>query len=149
MTRGPAKLPKTQTEATVKAKVKSLLDKYGWFWWMPPANGYGKSGVSDFHAILPGVFMVVETKFGRGKATELQIGFLNTIKSARHFAFIVSDKTLPDFEKFLDAFAQASKLSQHGQQVPAEIGGPMLDAIRVLQDYPQGGSKPNLGSTLQ
>ena len=57
------------TEKDVKAEVKKLLNAHDWFWWMPPANGFGKAGISDFNALKKGVFLAVETKFGSKKPT--------------------------------------------------------------------------------
>ena len=35
---------KKHLEGDIKADVKKVLDEFGWFWWMPPANSFGKSG---------------------------------------------------------------------------------------------------------
>jgi hypothetical protein len=77
------KLKSMRDEKGVKENVKRLLDAFDWFWWMPPANGYGKVGVSDFHAIKDGVFLAIETKFGSNKPTHHQRAFLETINAAR------------------------------------------------------------------
>ena len=51
------------SESDVKKYVKKILDDHGWKWWMPPANGFGQAGISDFNALRSGVFLAVETKF--------------------------------------------------------------------------------------
>lgn len=121
-------------EAHVKDDVKALLDKYQWFWWMPPANGYGKSGVSDFHAVKTGTFMAIETKFGTNKPTAMQIGFLNSIRAADGFAFVVSDRNIDWFEAFLDSFQIATEATSRREEVPQEHGARMLNAIAELSN---------------
>ena len=126
-----------RSERDVKKKVKALFDKWSWFWWCPPANGYGASGISDFHALKHHVFMVVETKFGSNKPTALQKGFLNTIQSegCGGYAFVVNDKNWPFLEGFLESFEIATQCQSRNEEVPAEHGARMLNAIKVLTDY--------------
>lgn len=122
------------TEKDVKFKGKTLLDKYGWFYWMPPANQFGSSGISDLHAVHTNVFMVVEFKFGTNKPTALQKGFLTTIQAAGHFAFVVNDKNMDYFESFLAAFARASTSVQKGGEkaIDPNDGSIMLNAVHEL-----------------
>ena len=128
------------TEKDVKIKGKALLDKYGWFYWMPPANQFGSSGISDLHAVHYNAFMAVEFKFGSNKPTVLQKAFLNTIRAAGHFAFVVNDETLVIFEAFLKAFQNAATAVQkaggdEGAIDPTD-GAMMLNAINDLsRDY--------------
>lgn len=140
------KFPRTKNETNeTKKEVKKLLNKHGWFWWSPPANGLGKTGISDVHAVRPGVFMVVEAKHtetSRG-LTSNQIGFLNSIKGANHFAFVVDETTLIHFQRFLELFEAAAQLQTKNKPVPVEIGGPLLDCIRAMTDYPEI-QEPNL-----
>lgn len=126
---------KTHTkEAHVKDDVKALLDKYGWFWFMPPANGYGASGISDFIAIKGGVFLAVETKFGSNKPTALQIGFLNSIRACRGFAFVVNEKNLEWMDAFLESFDIAVLAQARQQEVPPEHGARMINALAELSN---------------
>ena len=83
-----------KNEKDVKAKVKKLLDQYKWFWFMPPANAYGRSGIADILALKAGVFLAIETKFGSNKPTALQIGFLNSITAESGYGFVVNDQNL-------------------------------------------------------
>lgn len=122
-------------EKGVKRKVKQLLDKHGWFWWMPSANGYGTSGVSDFCALKAGVFLAVETKFGTNKPTEMQKAFLRSIQAESGFGFVVTDKSLPEFEFWLAAFERSSQAYAGGAREEAADGAGMLDAMRVMQAY--------------
>lgn len=125
---------KWKKEADVKKAVKAILDKYDWFWWMPAADVYGSSGVSDFNAIWSGVFMVIETKFGSNKPTALQIGYMNSIRNADGFAFVVNEKNIDWLEAFLDSFALATQRQRKSLEVPQEHGAQMLNAIAELSN---------------
>ena len=129
MSRG---LPNTKNESHVKRDVKKLLDKYGWFWWMTPANGFGRSGISDFCAIKSGMFLAVETKANGGKVTAMQQGYLESVRSCDHFAFVVRETSIKAFETFLKHLDLSIEITAKGETPGAEIGGPMLDAIKVL-----------------
>lgn len=120
-------------EKDVKKAIKKLLDKFGWFWWMVPANGYGKSGVSDIHALKAGVFLAIEAKFGSNKPTALQIGFLNSINAEDAYGFVVNDKNLDELEAFLFNFDEQAKEVATNQRMNNEAGARLIDAIRELQ----------------
>ncbi len=124
-----------KNEKDVKKQVKKLLDQYNYFWFMPPSNAYGKAGISDIIALGQGVFLAIETKFGSNKPTALQIGFLNSIRAEKGFAFVVNDKNIDWLEAWLAAFKRgADAISK--QQMPAdEDGAMMINAIRELTDY--------------
>lgn len=125
---------KLANEKDVKREVKKLLDAHGWFWFMPPANGFGKAGISDFLAIRGGVFLALETKFGGNKPTALQVGFLNSIRTEKGFAFVVNEKNLDWFKAFLIHFDAAAEAVAGSQQVTELDGGEMLNAISVLTE---------------
>ena len=122
-----------KNEKDVKAKVKKLLDKYGWFWWMPPANGFGQSGISDFNAVKDGVFMAVETKFGSNKPTAMQGAFLRSINQESCFGFVVTEKTLEWFDTFLEEFERSKIDVSEKKAMAHESGAALIDAIRALQ----------------
>lgn len=129
------KKPKVyRSEADVKKEIKRLLTEHGWFWWMPPANAYGKSGISDIHAVRSSMFMVVEAKFDGNKPTALQIGFLNSVRTERHFAFVVDEKTVTFFAQFLVMLDQAVEAQSKNLEVPIEVGSAMINAIKVMTD---------------
>lgn len=119
-------------EADVKAEIKKLLNKHKWFWWMPPANGFGASGTSDFNALRDGVFMAVEAKFGSNKPTPLQVGYLNSVTAAGGMAFVVNEKRLELFAKWLDAFDRSALAAAQKKSIAHEDGAVMLDAIREM-----------------
>lgn len=121
-----------KNEKDVKKKVKKLLDEYGWFWWMPPANGYGAAGISDFHALKADVFMVIETKFGSNKPTANQVGFMNSIQAEGAFAFVVNDQNIEWLEEFLKRFDAATKSAATKEEIKNEDGAALIDSIRAL-----------------
>lgn len=94
-------------EADVKAKVKRLLERHSWMWWMTPANGFGRSGIADFCALKRGIFMAIETKLGTNKPTEQQKAYLRSVRKEGGYAFVVSDVTLDAFEQWLSVFEYA------------------------------------------
>ena len=84
-------MAKINSESAVKREVRKLLVNYGWFVWMPPANGYGKAGISDFHALKDGKFLAIETKYGSNTPTALQSKFLADIELAGGWAIVVNE----------------------------------------------------------
>lgn len=121
-----------KNERDVKAKVKKLLDQHGYFWFMPPANAYGKSGIADILAIKAGVFLAIETKFGSNKPTALQNAFLESIRAESGFGFVVNEKTIDQLEAWLVAFDRSAEMAGKSQQMAHEDGAALLDAIRAL-----------------
>lgn len=119
-------------EADVKAEIKSLLKRHGWFWWMPPANGFGKAGATDFHALRGGVFLAIEAKFGTNKPTPLQVGFMHSIHAEGGLAMVVNERRLDAFTTWLEAFDRSAKAVQEKKTVAPEDGAAMLDALREM-----------------
>lgn len=124
---------KFPNEKDVKSHIKRLLDKHEWFWWMPPANGYGQTGISDFGAIRSHVFMVVEAKY-ETKVTPMQKGFLSSVAGAGGHAFVVSHKNIESFEAWLDAFDRSIERGMKGDEPTHEDGAIMLNAMKELTD---------------
>ncbi len=120
------------SEKDVKREVKKLLDQHDWFFWMPPANGFGKAGISDFNALKHGVFLAVETKFGSNKPSPMQVGYLNSIRAEQGFAFVVNERNLAWLGIWLAAFARATEAASKQQMPTPEDGAAMLDAIRAM-----------------
>jgi len=126
------KPPVYTNEKDVKREVKKLLDKHGWFWWMPPANGFGKTGIADINAVRKGVFLAVETKFGANKPTIMQTAFLNSVRQEDCFGFVVCEKRVVWLAMWMQAFDNAVAAQQRQEEPAAEDGAAMIDAIREL-----------------
>ena len=130
----PIDMSRVKDEKGVKAKVKQLLNLHGWFHWMPGANGYGTTGVSDHLAIKDGVFLAVECKFGYNKPKPLQKAFAAQIMANDGFAFCVNERNIDHLAYWLESFEFATQCQMRGQEVPAEHGSRMLNAISALTD---------------
>ena len=127
-------MPSYRNEKDVKKQVKALLDRFGYFWFMPPANGYGKAGISDIIALWRGTMIAIETKFGSNKPTPLQIGFLNSIRKEDGFAFVVSDRNIDWLEAFLESFENATMAQAKGEKPRDEDGARMINALAELSN---------------
>ena len=121
-------------EGDVKNQVKKLLKRHGWMYWMPPANGYGGTGISDFNCLRNGVFLAIETKFGKNKPTVNQKMFLNEVMIQDSFAFIVTETNIVFFEQWLNAFDRACEATRNNKEPSNEDGSLMLNAIKVLTE---------------
>lgn len=125
-----------KNEGDVKKRVKAILDQYKWFWWMTPANGFGKSGISDISALKDGVYMAIETKFGSNKPTAMQKGYLSSVQSQGAFAFVVNDHNIGWFDVFMQAFTRSVEAKKKNTEPLDEDGAAMLNAIHAMtQDY--------------
>lgn len=120
------------SEADVKKQVKKLLTQHNWFWWMPPANGFGRTGISDFNALRNGVFLAIETKFGNNKPTPMQVGFLDSIAAESGMAFMVNEKNLDALAVWLERFDQSVKAQSEGRDIEQSDGAAMLDAMAAM-----------------
>jgi hypothetical protein len=123
-----------KNEKDVKKEVKRLLETHGWFWWMPPANGFGRVGISDINALRDGVFLAVEAKFGYNKPTPQQRAFLQSITSQSAFGFVVNEKTVGSLQVWLEAFDRARDCASQGTKVLDDDGAAMLNAIAVMTE---------------
>ena len=108
-----------KNEGDVKKAVKKILKEAGWFFWMPPANAYGRSGIADINAVKDGLLLVVETKFGDNKPTPLQAMFLKDVHEAGGLAWVVRETSLDKFESVILgqlAVAASAKLTLGDQR---------------------------------
>lgn len=94
--------PTLRSEACVKREVKKLLTAAGWFWWMPPANGYGKAGIADFNALKQGDFLAIETKYGDNKPTPAQLRYLQQVWAHGGVGFVVDESRLGPLSWWLE-----------------------------------------------
>lgn len=130
----PISVAHITNEGGVKKIIKELLNVHGWFVWMPAANGFGKQGVGDFNALKDGVFLNVEAKHKYNKPSAQQKGFAAQVIANDCFALCVNEKTLDHFAWFLESFEISKQFQMRGQEVPAEHGSRLLNAISVLTD---------------
>lgn len=89
-----------KNEGDVKKAVKKVFNSYGddiWYF-MPPANGYGRSGIPDFLGCYKGRMFAVETKFGNNQPTNNQVRELNNLKYNEAQVWIVNDRNLMVWE---------------------------------------------------
>lgn len=126
------KVTQFTNEGDVKRQVKKLLNQHNWFWWMPPANGFGRAGIADFNALRGGVFLAIETKFGGNKPTAQQRGFIESIRAEDGMAFVVSEKNLDALAVWLERFDLAVQAQAEQRDVDPSDGAAMLDAMRAM-----------------
>ena len=88
-------------EAKVKAKIKKTLEELGCYYFMPPANGYGRAGIPDFVGCLRGRFIAIEAKAGKGTTTALQDREIRRIKDAGGFVLIVNETNLHNLKNLI------------------------------------------------
>jgi Holliday junction resolvase len=88
-------------EAKVKKKCTDLLKKYKAYYFMPPANGYGRAGIPDIVGCYNGKFFGVECKAGVNTTTPLQNRELEAIVFAGGAAFVIREDNLVLLEHWL------------------------------------------------
>lgn len=88
-------MPTFKNEADVKKVVKKVLATTDNCWWfMPPANGFGRSGIPDFVGVVNGYAFAVETKFGRNDPTANQLREMANATKAGTKVWIVRETSL-------------------------------------------------------
>lgn len=81
-----------KNEGDVKKIVRAVLKDTDKCWWfMPPANGYGRAGIPDFVGWVNGCPFAVETKFGKGVTTANQNREINEATYAGGEVWIVRE----------------------------------------------------------
>ena len=95
-----------KNEKDVKKAVRKVLDSVDkCYYFMPPANGYGRSGIPDFIGHVNGYFFGIETKFGNNDPTANQIRELGNIKATGGMCWIVRDISISKWEAEFRGFA--------------------------------------------
>jgi hypothetical protein len=88
-----------KNEGDVKKIVKETLKSSPVCWWfMPPANGYGRSGIPDFIGCVNGYMFAIETKFGRGTTTANQDREIAALSQAGAQVWIVRETSVDVWE---------------------------------------------------
>ena len=88
-------------EGKVKAKLKTMLDKLGIYYFMPATGGYGRSGVPDIVGCFDGMFFGLECKAGKNKPTPLQERNLEEIGNAGGIQMVVNEDNARDVDKLI------------------------------------------------
>ena len=81
-------------EGKVKKKIKNILEELGMYYFMPPANGYGRAGIPDFIICSKGRLIAIESKAKNNKPTALQARELQRISDAGGVALVVNEDNL-------------------------------------------------------
>jgi Holliday junction resolvase len=91
-------------EVKVKAKVKVALVELGFYYFMPPANGFGRAGIPDIVGCrTDGRFFGIECKAGKGKTTALQDRELYRIQQAGGIALVINEDNIDQLKELLNA----------------------------------------------
>ena len=88
-------------ETKVKDKIKTILKELKCYYFMPSANGYGRSGIPDFIGCLNGAFFAIETKAGKGTTTALQDREIQRIKDAGGIALVINEENIDTLKRTL------------------------------------------------
>ena len=88
-------------EAIVKLKIANTLKELGCWYFMPPANGYGRAGIPDFIGCMNGLLIAIEAKAGKNKPTALQLREIDRIKAAGGYAIVVNEENVDDLKTLL------------------------------------------------
>jgi hypothetical protein len=84
-----------KNEGDVKKIVKNVLNDSEYCWWfMPAANGFGRSGIPDFIGCVNGSMFAVETKYGKGTTTANQEREISTLTRCGAKVWIVRETSV-------------------------------------------------------
>lgn len=89
-------------EAKVKKQIKQILEELKCYYFMPPANGYGRAGIPDFVGCLNGRFIAIEAKAGKGRTTALQDREMEKIEASGGFVMVVNENNLDSLKRVLE-----------------------------------------------
>ena len=88
-------------ESKVKDKLRKQLDAMGIYHFMPPANGFGRSGIPDIIGCFNGQFVAFECKAGKNIPTALQEREMRNIQAAKGWAFVINEDNVDNIEALL------------------------------------------------
>ena len=100
-------------EKRVKRAVEAMLKSMGVYYFFPPANGYGRSGIPDIICCANGYFLAIECKAGGNKPTPLQIREIENIRLAGGVA-VVANET--NYELLREVLGSIIKRKSHGEE---------------------------------
>lgn len=81
-------------EESVKRVIRRILDHYNFFNFMPPANTYGKAGISDILTVGNTRLVAIEAKYGSNKPTANQLDFGNDIERSGAMFAVINEKNI-------------------------------------------------------
>jgi hypothetical protein len=96
-------------EAKVKAKIKTILKKYGVYYAMPIGTGYGNAGVPDFLCCVSKYFVAIEAKANGGKPTALQTKNIEQINACGGLALVVDENNLTMLDELIKEMLKGAK----------------------------------------
>jgi hypothetical protein len=90
-------------EGKIKDKVSAMLQRHGFWYFLPGNNGFGKSGIPDFICCIEGQFVGIECKATQDKQpTALQLKRKVEIRTAGGMWFLIGSQTaIDDLERIL------------------------------------------------
>ena len=93
-------------ESKVKDKIKAICKERGAYYAMPVMGGMASNGTPDFLICYKGLFIAIEAKAGKGKATPLQLVRLKEINKAGGAAMIINEDSIASLVELLDNIDQ-------------------------------------------
>ena len=109
-------------EVKVKARVRATLDALGIYYFMPPANGYGRQGIPDIICCMAGRFVAIECKAGKGQLTELQKRELDKIMNADGLTYVAREDNLVELKAMLQEEIAPTRKHLTIRRIPAPLG---------------------------
>ena len=88
-------------EGLVKRRVRLILDRHEVYYFFPPANGYGRTGIPDVICCVNGYFIGIECKAGKNTPTALQSREIDKIVAAGGVAMVVNEENLEVLEDLI------------------------------------------------
>jgi len=121
-------------EVKVKARVRAILDALGIYYFMPPANGYGRQGIPDIIGCMDGRFIAIECKAGKGQLTELQKRELEKIMHADGLTFVAREDNLEEIKAKLQEQMTPTRKHLVIKRIPAPPGTVYKSASEIIAE---------------
>ena len=100
-----------KNEADVKKRVKQILKELGAWWYMPVPSGYGVQGIPDFIVCYKGLFVAIETKYGKNKPTKWQDIRLDEIAKHQGLALVINEENVEGLAEIMETDAEVRIVS--------------------------------------
>ena len=89
-------------DTEVDEKDIAYSKEYDAYYFFPPANGFGRSGIPDIIACYRGQFIAIECKAGKNITTALQRRELNAIEDAMGYALVINESNIDQVTAVLE-----------------------------------------------